>query len=548
MVWASVLVGLVGLVLVVRAVFFPEKPAVQAPTVDVRRGVVRTVITGTGTLEPVRQQNVSFGQAGKLVEINVKVGDRVKAGQVLARIDPGGLRSTAQEALGGLQQAQAILKDAREQNAVQTARNALAAAEQALSDAKNQVSKTVRAGEHVVASDKRQLSFDRQTLERLQRRLEREEATLRRARSLLELAQDTFRAHKCDSLLPPDPVACMADQAAVDEAQAAVDASKPKVDAARDAVSAAKAQVLADEAKLSADENQLALDRANGQKSINDAQAAVVSARDALESETTRRPNTIAQQQGGVTSAQAQVDSAQRDLSDATLISPADGTVVGVNAQVGEIVAVGGQTTPLAPGTDAPQPSTATAVSTAGQAGATGGTAASPFLVLADVSSFQVVAPLAEADAAQVRSGQRADVTFDALPGLTLPATVLAVAPGSTVIQNVTNYLVTLTLGQLDPRLRAGLTANAAIVVAEVRDVLVVPNAAIQRTDGQTFVTVLRDDGTQRRVLVQTGAEGDTTTEVTAGLKPGDRVVLPTVRPRGGQPPPAGPAGGGAGG
>lgn len=531
----------VVVLLVVRAVFFGEAPAPQVRTVDVERGTVRTAVTGTGTVQPAAQQNLSFGQEGQLTEVNVKVGDRVNAGQVLAKIDPGDLRTSLDQARGGLQQARAVLNNVSEQNTVQAAQNDLAASRQALSDVKNQASKTVKASEDQVSNDRRKLEFDRDTLDRLQDTLEREEERLERDRAKLELAQDAFRAHGCDRPIPPNPVQCMTDREVVAQAQSAVDASKAKVEPAREKVRAAKATVLADEAQLTANEHQLVLERANGQKSINDAEAAVTSAEDALQSRRISRPNDIAEQQGGVLSAQAQVDSAQMDLDDTTLVSPFDATVVSVNATAGERVAASGQTTPLAPGSRAPQPQTATAVSP-GTAGSSS-EIASPVIVLADAREFQVVVPFAEADATQVQQGQKAFVTFDALPGLTLPATVISVAPGSTVIQNVTNYFVTLSLGQMDPRLRTGLTANAEIVAAEVENILVVPNAVLQRSGDQTFATVLLNDGTQRRVLVQTGVVGDTSTQVIAGLKPGDRVVLPTVRAPSGQPPPAGPGG-----
>lgn len=522
---------------VVRALLFSKEPAPQVRTVPVQQGTVRTAVTGAGTVEPVSQQNLSFTQEGQLVEVNVKVGDRVRAGQVLAKIDPSGSSSALKDAVGSLQQARATLRNARQQNAVETAAHALAAAEQALNDVKKQVSKTINAGEDLVSSDKRQLSFDKKILDRDQDKLDRDEAVLRRDRATLREAQESFRAHWCDKPVPPNPVRCMADRKAVEQAQSAVDASKSKVAQSKEKMLASKAKVLASEAKLSADEHQLAVDRANGQKSINDAEAEVTSAWDTLRSERVSRPNTIAEQQGGVTSAQAQVDTALKNLDETTLVTPVDGTVVSVNGRVGETVTAGGGTTPLAPGSSAPQPSTATAVTPAAQSGGNG-QAASPFIVLANVRSFEVVVPLAEADAAQVQPGQKAYATFDALPEVTLPAKVAAVAPGSTVIQNVTNYFVTLSLDQLDPRLRAGLTANAEIVVTEVRDVVVVPNAAIQRIGGQAFVSVLQEDGkTQRRVLVQTGAEGDMTTEVTEGLEPGDKVVLPTVRAPNGQPP-----------
>jgi multidrug efflux pump subunit AcrA (membrane-fusion protein) len=101
----------------------------------------------------------------------------------------------------------------------------------------------------------------------------------------------------------------------------------------------------------------------------------------------------------------------------------------------------------------------------------------------------------------------------------------------STVVSNVTNYYVTLTLDQPDQRLKSGMTANANVVVSQASDVLMVPNAAITRLGGQAYVTVLSSDAkTQTRVPVATGVVGDSTTEISSGVSQGQRVVLPQLR------------------
>jgi HlyD family secretion protein len=132
-----------------------------------------------------------------------------------------------------------------------------------------------------------------------------------------------------------------------------------------------------------------------------------------------------------------------------------------------------------------------------------------------------------------VNPGQEVKLSFDAIPGLSLPGSVLAVQPVATLIQDVTNYLVTVNLDTVDPRLRAGMTAKASVAVGEARQVLVVPNIAIQRSAGKSYVTVVRRDGTQVRVEITTGLVGDTTTEVASGLNEGDHVLLPLVNPPG---------------
>jgi hypothetical protein len=92
------------------------------------------------------------------------------------------------------------------------------------------------------------------------------------------------------------------------------------------------------------------------------------------------------------------------------------------------------------------------------------------------------------------------------------------------------------------------MTANASVVVQNAQSVLTLPNSVISRIGTASFVTLLARDGkTQTRQPVQTGAVGDTTTEITGGLNEGDRVVRPQLRTTTGTAGGAG-AGGGRGG
>src|SRR3984893_14623075 len=101
--------GLVGILLVgliARDTFLstPAAAAIRTSTAD--RGTVTSVVSGTGSLLPAGRMNVSFKQTGILTEVDVKVGDKVTTGQLLARID-----STTQQA--ALAQAQASLASAQ---------------------------------------------------------------------------------------------------------------------------------------------------------------------------------------------------------------------------------------------------------------------------------------------------------------------------------------------------------------------------------------------------------------------------------------------------
>ncbi|PZR97129.1 MAG: hypothetical protein DLM67_08695 [Candidatus Nephthysia bennettiae] len=523
------LLALVLLAVIVSDVFFPRTGGgTAARTFAVQRGMVQAAVTGTGTIVPASQQNVGFRVAGQLSEVDVKVGDHVGAGQVLARIDPTTYQTALDQASASLQQAQATLSNTLNGNAVQSAQHSLASAQQLYNDTVNSINLTNQQDANSVAADQQQLSSD-QAASLSSGQLSEDQSAVNVAQDQLNQDNAQFQRFQCFANPPPNPAACptgiqlQRDQQALSQAQ-----QKLNLD------NQASSRVTADQQKLSQDQFKATSDQVNGQKQLDQGQSSITQAQDQLNSQTIQRPNTILQQEAQVASAQAQVQAAQNNLKGTTLAAPVDGTILSLSGAVGETVGTGGGLTALAPGSSAPQPSSSGASSASGASGSSGGGASggsSGFAVLGNISGLEVVAPFAEADAAKVSNTESGTVTFDALPGLSVPAHVLAVAASSTVVSNVTNYYVTLNLDQPDQRLKSGMTANANVVVSQASDVLMVPNSAITRLGGQAYVTVLSSDGkTQTRIPVETGTVGDSTTEISSGLSEGQKVVLPQLR------------------
>src|SRR5882757_6946637 len=79
------------------------------PTSRVERGQVSTKVSASGALAAVTSQNLGFAKAAQLTEVDVKVGDTVRAGQVLAREDPFNFQQLVNQQAAQLQNQQAIL-------------------------------------------------------------------------------------------------------------------------------------------------------------------------------------------------------------------------------------------------------------------------------------------------------------------------------------------------------------------------------------------------------------------------------------------------------
>src|SRR5690606_34498034 len=297
--------------------------------------------------------------------------------------------------------------------------------------------------------------------------------------------------------------------------------------AAEAEVERAERQVRASEAALEQAEHKRRVDRAEHDLAIANARRELQAAKNEAEGARGDRPHDIDEQEAVVAQLQVEVERSRRGVEDTVLRSPVAGTVESINGVVGEFVGGGSGTTPLAPGGAVPLPERGSGVSSAERASAEGERpGGQSFIVLGDVESLRIVAPLAETDAAPVRPDPTGGVTVDALPDLTRSGTVVSIAPTGTDIRGVTSYYAVIVLNELDPRLKDGLTASANVVVDHRDNALAVPNAALLQSGDTGVGTVVEPDGSQRQVQVELGLAGDSVTQVLSGLHEGQRVLV----------------------
>lgn len=481
-----------------------------APTVKVDRGAVATSVSASGTLAAAGEQNLGFPDRGKLAEVNVKVGDKVKAGQQLARLDDFALRQSLQQANAKVAQQRASLDKIMNGNPVEAADATLKQAQSILEATQQQVNATSEADNSAVDRAYAQLDFDRDALSRAESKLNDDRST-------------------CDNAptATPTPTGSTGTSTST-----STDPACGRIAADESAVDTAKRTVLASESAVETAEQKRNTDAAAGKLSIENATQSVVNAQNSSNTAVTDRPANIANQQALVRDTQAAAALAQRNLDNAVLKAPVAGVVSAVNGAVGEYVGAAAGTTAQAPGSSARRPADAAA--------ATGTSASSAVVVLNNIDTFQLVVPFAEADAAQIAPGQRVDITVDAVPGLTKPGTVLAVAPSGNTISGIVNYYATIVLNESDPVLRNGQTAEAAVLIKAVEKALRVPTSAVRTDSGRTVVDVPGQNGTKNSTAFVAGLAGGDFTEVVSGLQEGQDVLLPqakvTAQPQGGPP------------
>jgi macrolide-specific efflux system membrane fusion protein len=244
---------------------------------------------------------------------------------------------------------------------------------------------------------------------------------------------------------------------------------------------------------------------------------------------TATREANLASARAAVRSAKLTVQSDEQAVENTKLLAPESGTIVSLSGQVGETVSGGGTT--RATSTSSSSSSESGSGSAAGGSSSSArsntgssssaASSSSSFAVLSNLSSMQLVVPLSESEVGNVRRGQTATVTIEALGGRKVAAHVSEVAILSTSNSGVVSYDVTFQLDQLESGLKPGMSATAEVVVKQAEGVNV-PTSAISGG----ALTVVRG-GKIVHQPVSTGLAGNSATIILTGLNAGEVVVLP---------------------
>jgi HlyD family secretion protein len=235
-----------------------------------------------------------------------------------------------------------------------------------------------------------------------------------------------------------------------------------------------KGQVLArlDTAKLEAQVLQSKAALQSAQASVLDAEATMLEARselgrlkhvlelsggkvpsqndlDAATAKLKRAEAQAATAHAQVAEAQAKLSLDQTSLDKAIIVSPIDGVVLKREIEPGQTVAASLQAPVL-------------------------------FTVAESLAQMELHVAVDEADVGQVKEGQEASFTVDAFPNREFPAAITQVRQAPQTVEGVVTYETVLSVDNADLSLRPGMTATAEITVQKLKDVLLVPNAALR--------------------------------------------------------------------
>jgi HlyD family secretion protein len=240
------------------------------------------------------------------------------------------------------------------------------------------------------------------------------------------------------------------------------------------------------------------------QQSLDDAQQKylfAVNTRDKAVSQISVDTSKLRQAEAQVAQNKASLQQLEEQLSYTTITSPMDGTILSRDVEIGDAVS-----SILVLG------STATLVMTIG-----------------DVTQVYVQGKVDESDIGKVYLGQAARIKVESFKDKTFLGKVTKIAPLGVEKDNVTTFEVRVSIDNPGGELKANMTANAEILLEEHKKVLTVPEQAVLYDKDRNASVEVPDPKAKngrRKVDIKAGISNGTKTEVLAGLKENDKVIL----------------------
>ena len=156
-------------------------------------------------------------------------------------------------------------------------------------------------------------------------------------------------------------------------------------------------------------------------------------------------------------SSEAALKRAKKNLEYTTISSPISGTVIQRNVDAGQTIQASFQAPTL-------------------------------FIIATDMKSMQIEVNVDESDIGLIKEKQNVRFTVQAYPDETFTGAVKQVRLQPVTVQNVVNYVVVADAANESGHLLPGMTATVDFIIDEKKDVLLVPNSAIQFKPDQAMV------------------------------------------------------------
>ncbi len=475
--------------------FGRRQMTVSVETATVTSGDIASKIDATGPISARAEVEVYPKQTGELVELLVDEGDRVKEGQILARIESIIFEIQLKQAKADL----ASAKASYDKDSPLAAINSETAFKQAKSNL-DRLQSVLKQAELDLKLQEKQANV----------KVKRADADLRIAQARLDAAVSGARDQELDQAKVKTEDAKrdlerllelhkdeMVSQDQVEAAQLQYDIYDAQLSllaegARPEDIEVLKAQVETAKASLESAENDRmlidikssSLDAAKAQ--FDSAQASFEQATAAKDASTWEKD--LIKAQAAVQRADASLEMAQKRLDDSTIKAPIEGIIAQKSLDKGD--------------TASP---------------------ARSFVTIVDMDVVEALAKVPERDLINVKLGDQAIVRPDAYPGREFSGIVTNISP--VIDRSDQKFTIEVEVANPEHELKPGMFARVELTVTEHKGVPLVPVEVVLKENNETFVFVI-DDGKAAKKNVVTGINDSIKTEILSGLSVGDEYIV----------------------
>ena len=460
-------------------------------------GTVYKRVSETGTVESNQNINLSFKSSGRIEGIYVKVGEEVKTGQELAKLDTTSLSIQLRQAEADYAIMQAKSTDAGVsfESAAKNLKNVEVSSEASIENAYDDaVAVLSDCGSRI--NNAYNIAYEMQQTYFVY--YQGDSGTFIDAKNTIKESLDKINV--INAGLRSNPSRQNIDTA-ISEAEKLLKNVKSAIDSARGVAGSVGFRTLVSSTDLTNLDTQKTYIN-TAYTSLVDAEQAISTAKASGETaiNTAKSEVLLLEKQLGGSSdslyllqleqSRNQVSLLRNQISEAIIKSPIDGKITAVSKKAGEIVNP----------TDS-------------------------FISMLSLGLFQVKVNIYEGDIMEVREGNPVEITLVAMPDYPLRGAVISVNPAEKVINEVVYYEVTIGFIDFKEGIKQGMTADIVIESGKKENVLMVPRRAIEKINGERRVKVSKKGKIEER-KIEIGLEGDDYVEIVSGLSAGEEVVI----------------------
>lgn len=475
--WYLYVLGAIVVAIVVLGVTELGTPSSSARTskevVAAEDGVVQNTVSGSGNVEPGVDQDVNFATSGTLNSINVKVGQHVTKGQLIATLNPSSAELTLAEAKLSLTEAEDQLTSAEDGDSSGSSSDS--------SDSSNSdetADSTTNAAAEFVSDD----------------------------------ASDTGTTTTGTTTTPTTTTGTTTTPTGTTTYPGTTTTGKSGTSTTKTGSGSGSTYGSGSSSTGGDQGSEGDSDSKSGSSGSSSADSASSIAADELQ----------------VDSAQQTVDADEKAVDETKLYAPVSGTIASLaDDTVGQTISSGSDSSSAA--SSSSDASGAEGEGASSSDADSGSTSSSAFAEIINSKTMTMTVSLSESDISSVKVGQMATVSISALSGVELGAKVTSISPLGTTSDDVTSYDATLTIYQRNSKVKPGMSATATIVTSQAQGVTV-PNEAITGSGSTGYVNVEKNGKTVSKEVV-VGLRGSSRSQIVSGLSAGQDVVVTITLP-----------------